>query len=341
MPDLARLKKWLQTALELELATIPPYMIGLLSIKRPGNREVAEILRGVMLEEMLHMALVSNVLNAIGGKPQLNADTIPKYPFDLAFEGKRFDDRQFQVHLAPFSEATVKTFLDIERPQDPDIRAINFRLEIPALTIGGFYKAMVELLQELVGADPNGIFVGDKSKQLEGDYFWAGGGSIIRVTDFATAKAALDFVADQGEGAPESAARRRGGPVPDFRMGHFFRFQQILHKRRYLKSDDPARPPTGPEIAVDYNAVYPCKIDPKSSDYPEGSDLAKLNSEFNIRYTALLRQVEDAMNGEPKSLYDAILDHMRAMSPIAHEMMKLPLDGDPDGRVGCPTFEWM
>ena len=44
------------------------------------------------------------------------------------------------------------------------------------------------------------------------------------------------------------------------------------------------------------------------------------------------------MNGAPKALYDAITDHIGAVSSIAHEMMKLPLEGDPQRRVGCPDL---
>ena len=50
----ATLLQWLQMALEIELATIPPYLVALLSIKLPKNREPAELIRGVMVEEMLH-----------------------------------------------------------------------------------------------------------------------------------------------------------------------------------------------------------------------------------------------------------------------------------------------
>jgi len=337
-PELTKMKGWLQRALELELATIPPYMISLLSIKLPGNREVAEILRGVMVEEMLHMVLVSNVLNAIGGEPRLDASAIPRYPFMLAFEGKQFIDRQFLVDLAPFSEGAVKTFMKIEQPRDADVREIDVQRGVPALTIGEFYAAMVKLLEVIEAANPGRVFVGDEAKQFEADYFWSGGGSIVRVKDLASAREALQLVAHQGEGAPEGA-QGRSGRVPTFHMGHFFRFKQILHGRRYLEDDDPDRPPTGPKITVDFNAVYPCKINPKSSDYPAGSVLAKLNNDFNIRYTALLRQLEDAMNGAPKALYDVTLDHMHALTPIAHEMMKLPLKDHPEGRTGCPTFE--
>ena len=63
----AKLLGWLQKAIELELATIPPYLVALLSIELQGNREPAELIRSVMIEEMLHLVLVSNVLNAVGG----------------------------------------------------------------------------------------------------------------------------------------------------------------------------------------------------------------------------------------------------------------------------------
>jgi hypothetical protein len=339
-PDLTKMKRWLQRALEIELATIPAYMICLLSIKLPGNREAAEIVRGVLVEEMLHMVLVSNVLNAIGGKPRVDADAIPRYPLMLTFEGKQFTDRAFPVDLAPFSEHAIKTFMEIERPRDADLADIDVQGDLPGMTIGEFYAAMIKLLEVLEAANPGQVFVGDEAKQFEADYFWSGGGRIIRVKDLASAREALELVAHQGEGAPKGA-QGRSGRVPTFDMGHFFRFKQILHGRRYRASDDPNGLPTGREIAIGFNAVYPCKINPKSSDYPAGSALAKLNDDFNIRYTALLRQLEDAMNGAPKALYDATLDHMHALTPIAHEMMKLPLEDDPEGRTGCPTFEFV
>src|ERR1700730_14982726 len=98
--DKATLFAWLQTALELELATIPPYLIALLSIKLPSNREPAELIRSVMVEEMLHLALVANVINALGGEPRLNKKAIPHYPLHMRFEGSVFRDRQFSINLA-------------------------------------------------------------------------------------------------------------------------------------------------------------------------------------------------------------------------------------------------
>ena len=71
--------KDLQTALLLELSTIPPYLCAQYSIE-PGTNEVpVEIIKSVVIEEMLHMVLVSNIMNALGGQPVLTTEeVVPK-----------------------------------------------------------------------------------------------------------------------------------------------------------------------------------------------------------------------------------------------------------------------
>jgi pimeloyl-ACP methyl ester carboxylesterase len=69
--DRQELAAALQTALEIEHATIPPYLYALYSLKPEANREVAVILRSIVIEEMQHMALCCNLLNAIGASPRL------------------------------------------------------------------------------------------------------------------------------------------------------------------------------------------------------------------------------------------------------------------------------
>ena len=63
------LRSHLQTALEVELSTVPPYLCALYSIKPGANPESSRLIRSVVMEEMLHMTLVANLLNAVGGKP--------------------------------------------------------------------------------------------------------------------------------------------------------------------------------------------------------------------------------------------------------------------------------
>jgi hypothetical protein len=337
----ALLGRWLQTAIELELATIPPYLIALLSIKLPGNREAAELIRGVMIEEMLHLALVGNVLNAIGGKPRIDESVVPRYPLTLTFEGKTFRDRQFPINLEAFSGAAIETFMKIEQPEQPRRFTTLWveELHVPALTIGEFYHRILDVLVELDRDFPGGLFTADPKRQLHKDYYWSSGGEIIAVSDLASATAALKIVIAQGEGAWPKADGNAAAFTPEFDMGHYFRFSEIFHGCRYQRTDDPAGPPSGPRIAVDYGAVYPVKKNPDGKDYADGSALKKLNDAFNDRYTTMLMQLHEALNGTPQALYTAIMNGMHGLTPIAHDMMKLPLGGDPEA-VGCPTFAW-
>ena len=98
--------------MQLEHATIPPYLTALYSLHPGNNSDALHILRVVVVEEMLHLTLVANVMNAVGGTPDLTQpDFVPAYPAYLP-DG----EKDFQVDLQPFSKDAVKTFLKIERP---------------------------------------------------------------------------------------------------------------------------------------------------------------------------------------------------------------------------------
>ena len=131
--NLESLHSHLQWALELEHATIPPYLCALYSIKEGHNQAAVEVLQSVFIEEMLHMALVANVLNAVGGTPQVDKpDFIAIYPTYLPHS-----NRAFQVPLLKFSPEALDVFLNIERPaaHDAPPEDDNFH------TIGQFTKA--------------------------------------------------------------------------------------------------------------------------------------------------------------------------------------------------------
>ena len=55
---LPQLQAHLQTALELELTTIPAYLFTLYSIPDGSNLAASELIRQVVVEEMLHLCLV-------------------------------------------------------------------------------------------------------------------------------------------------------------------------------------------------------------------------------------------------------------------------------------------
>jgi hypothetical protein len=339
----AELLGWLQRAVELELSTIPPYLVALLSIRPSADRTAAESIRSVLMEEMLHMVLVANVASSVGGSVKVTRDSVPTYPLTFSFEGRVFSDRDFPVDLAPFSKAAVETFMKIEQPARPVLETLGFeKVEVPAPTIGEFYAMIIARLVELETASPGAVFVGSPDRQIGVDYYWSAGGKPVVVRDLASAKAALEIVRHQGEGSPSSLndgdETHFGQP---FEVAHYFRFREIFVGKRYQQSDLPTEEPSGTPIDVDYGAVFPIIVNAKSADYAAGSIHARLNDAFNDHYARMLLQLEEAMNGNPKVLYTAIMNGMHNLTPIAREMMSTLIEGDAAGRHGCPTFEWV
>jgi hypothetical protein len=242
-------------------------------------------------------------------------DNVPSYPLPF------FKKRKFELNLAPFSEENIETFMKVEEPET---------------SVTEFYRSIIELLEELSG--DGALFNGDPSRQLHDDYYWGAGNHVVAVSDLDSAKKALAIVMDKGEGAGKRPPFTPGDPLG---MAHYYRFAEIHYGRHYQPGDDPAKPPTGPALPVDYAAVHPIKTNPKASDYKAGSKLARLNDAFNSRYTMMLRQLLQALTGEPKVLYTAIMNGMHGSTSTALQMMTTPIPGDKKGRTGCPTFDWL
>ena len=149
--DLKDLQHNLRIALQLELSTIPPYLCGLYTIKEGSNVEAAALIRSVVVEEMLHMVLVSNILNAItdpktikkGDKLFNVKDIIPNYPTPLPggiVPEVPKGSPPFEVHLLKFSREALDEFSTIERPSDPKA-PITRHFD----SIGQFYLSLIHI----------------------------------------------------------------------------------------------------------------------------------------------------------------------------------------------------
>lgn len=331
---------YLNAALALEHATIPPYLTAYYSIHSTTNSDAAHIIRVVAVEEMLHLTLVANVLNAVGGSPDLTRPGfVPSYP---AFLPDGEDD--FTVDLRPFSPAAVETFCKIERPRkapDADSRLIRSGTDRPLLvasptiegarfySIGEFYEEIVEGLEQLAAADP-GLFCGDESRQIGPEYFYSGGGEIIPVRDLDSACRALRFIAAQGEGLD------MGLYDADGELAHYYRFRQLQFGRYYQKGDRPDSP-SGPPLEVAWDQVYDAKVNPRLADYPAGSELAAVAESFNADYGTFLALLTTAFTGEPARLQEAIWFMFRLRDGFTR-LMRNPLPGR-GGLHAAPTFE--
>jgi len=340
--DVAGLHKHLYAALQLEHATIPPYLTALYSIRPGTNSEAAHILRTVVVEEMLHLTLAANILNAVGGTPDLTRDDfVPPYPAYLP-DG----ETDFQVNCERFSRSAVETFLKIERPATTrsDGPSTISRTPHPArimaarthadeaehfYSIGEFYKAIADGIDRLHTEMGDDLFCGDPKRQITPEYYYSGGGEIIPVTDLASAKAAIELISEQGEGETGHIFDAEG------EIAHYYRFQQMILGRYYREGDEIDRPTGGP-VAVDWDAVYPLKTNARLGDYPEGSALREAAAAFNATYAKFLCFLTRAFQGEPELLIPAVGD-MFQLKELALKLMRQPIPGE---RLhAAPTFE--
>lgn len=332
---------YLNTAIALEHATLPPYLTAYYSLHPTTNSDAAHIIRVVAVEEMLHLTLAANVLNAIGGTPDLTAPGfVPSYPACLP-DGE--DD--FTVDLRPFSPEAVEMFCKIERPgraPDAGMRLIRKAdADQPVLTssptvrgmrfysIGEFYAEIIGGLEKVAAAGP-GLFCGDPERQVGPEYFYSAGGAVIKVFDLETARQALAFIAAQGEGLDS------GLYDADNELAHYYRFRQ-LQLGRYYEVGDEAGKPSGPALTVAWDEVYPVKVSAKLADYPAGSELAAAARDFNAGYGAFLAQLTDAFNGKPALLMEAIWS-MFELRDAFNRLVRNPLPGS-GGLHAAPTFE--
>jgi hypothetical protein len=327
------LKTHLQTALEIEHSTIPPYLCALYSIPNGENVTASTLIRSVVMEEMLHMVLVANLLNAINGEPNVaDQKFIPKYPAYLPHS-----DKKFVVQLLPFGTEAIETFLKIEMPAalGAPPQSGEFR------TIAQFYAAIRDGFEYLC-AQPGGeqkLFIGTRSKQIDGrSWYYGGGGVPFEVYNLETARKAIAEITEQGEGYDHTLydGDNRFGQVDE--LAHFFRFNEIRAGRRYQATDTPNGYPTGPALVVDWSARFPMAPNPKVKDYADQPEIQRLMTDFNRAYTALLFVLNNAFNGTPSVLLQAV-PLMYQMKYLAQTLMAIP-SGRADGTTVGPSFEF-
>ena len=315
----------LQQAVELEHATIPAYLYALYSLDPSKNAEVIDIIQSVVIEEMLHMILASNVLNALGGDSQIdNPAFIPDYPGPLP--GGVASD--LTVHLAPFSMAQLQVFLQIEQPEDPlEFQSANL-LDEGGITIGQFYQA----ISDAIGLLGDGAFSSSPRNQVGPDLM----PDSVVVTDVASAQEAIGIIIEQGEGSSTSPEEGVGNQV-----AHYYRFMQI-YKGALLVPASGQTPPwayIGDPVDFEDGDAYAVPTDPNyPTRYPAGSAQAFANDNFNYTYTSLLSSIDALCSGQNnQAQMNRAIGLMMSLKGQAKAMMA----GIPDASVLTgPSFQY-
>ncbi|MFL6843382.1 MAG: ferritin-like domain-containing protein [Allosphingosinicella sp.] len=176
---LAELKANLQTAVEIELATIPIYLYTYYSIVRDSTfgeqmdeiqlfaNKAGAVIMSVAVEEMLHMSLSANVLFALGGEPKLYRKAPKAYPTGLPYHnpvGPKGPNGETAVSipLAPLAFEQLWHFLQIEYPEQWDAQPQDRDWN----TIGQFYSYIRCLLRTKALTDDD-FRRGDAAKAIQ------------------------------------------------------------------------------------------------------------------------------------------------------------------------------
>jgi hypothetical protein len=323
MDSQSKMQDALQYAIQLEHATIPPYLTALYSLIPGTNEAIAGLIKGIVFQEMQHMTLAANMLNAIGGEPAIDDPAfIPHYPGGLPFHiGDRHGNR-FEVPLKAFSLDVVQNvFMRIEEPEKPIVFPVGTALALLVQqqfqTIGEFYKAVKASLKAE-------WFTGDPARQVRG---------IVKpVFALADAQAAIDLIVAQGEGTTTS-------PLSGTELGHYYRFAEIFHQRTLIP--DTSVPEgysySGDPIPFDPTGVLPIVESPTSASYPPGTVQRVASDTFNRMYSNLLRALHITFNGQPDNLDTAI----GVMFDLKLQAIKLMGISIGNGSNAAPCYEFV
>ncbi|WP_288380998.1 ferritin-like domain-containing protein [uncultured Massilia sp.] len=232
----------LAEAAEIEHCLMCSYLYAAFSLKQELDEglqphELAAVKRwraeiiAIATEEMLHLALVNNLLIAVGSRPHYRHYNFPatagQFPADVA------------VALLPFDGATLDHFIYVERPGRTDERD-GGTIEKPAYsrdltrtdlvtdipcdyeTVGELYGAIAAGVSYLAAQlGEAGLFVGKREAQLtERDVFLPG---LCSIANEADALRAVGLIVEQGEGSEVC-----------FETSHYARFRAIREQWQAL-----------------------------------------------------------------------------------------------------------
>jgi len=335
---------------ELEHSLCCSYLFTAFSLKSgPGSGlsgEEAEaverwrrVFMGVAIEEMMHLAIINQLLVAVGAAPNFDRSNFPHsgsyYMPDL------------HIEIEPLSEELLRHFIAVEQPTggtiplrlNPDlIHQVEGDTEneigpdpYRLASQGDIYGVILDGLNTLsrrLGEE--NVFIGPPPRQALRDFFAYDGWEPIH--DLATARKALDHVVEQGEGG--------SGDSED---SHFVRFSAVLNELLALREKNPAFEPAWPVLA-----------NPFTRTPPEASgEVNVIDDEFAIQVSDLFNEIYGAMlqllarflvtttetEAEAAALESAALQAMTgAITPLGDLLTRLPAGPSHPGKHAGPSF---
>lgn len=345
----------LSRAAELEHGLACIYLFAAYSLKSDVSEggltdEQAEMVRGwrrhlcsVAVEEMLHLAQVSNLLTAIGGAPHFRRTNFPlppsAYPFGI------------RLSLEPFSQETIERFLCYEMPETGILSAeqqaifdpIRTRVlqaqgalptrveeeggdykryepfEVDFKTVGEFYHKIETGFTHIPEEE---LFIGPPEAQANARFVDLNG-ELVSVVDPASACTAIEMIVEQGE-APTTAH-------PD---AHFWVFDKVCTQYAETKAQ-------AERTGIPFEPVRPVVSNPMTRFYDDTSGGIIIHDPlthqvadlFNVAYDTMLLMLLRFFSHTEET--EAELEHLSRASlrlmttvirPLGEVLTKLPVD---------------
>ena len=215
----------LTEAAEIEHGLMCSYLYAAWSLKRTQDEGLNEaqldavnrwhdVIHGVAMEEMLHLALVSNLLMSLGSPPHFSR---PNFPIPSGYHPSSVVAR-----LTPFTRATADHFVYLERPEgvylpqahgfeSPPYERGEARTRLTPTaeefdTVGHLYRGIEDGFRMLASElGERRLFVGDPACQLDNAVLPFEG--LHAVTSLDSAIAAILTIIEQGEGGRHDAEK--------------------------------------------------------------------------------------------------------------------------------------
>jgi len=344
----------LSEASALEHMIMCEYLFAAFSLKQQGSEGVTEEqlaaikrwerdISRVATQEMLHLALVSNLLTSLGAIPFFNR---PNFP-----QRSKYYPPEVQLALVPFGQKALQHFLYLERPEGMDLKdAPGFEIEamprlgslleegqiVPEsqdfLTVGHLYRGIEQGFRFLV--DKYGeqrVFIGPQQEQARKQHL--GWPELIAVTNLTSAVQAIETIVEQGEGA-------RG----DWQSSHYGQFVRVMKEYLELKQQDASFEPARPVVAAYVHMPSDADEAPLITD-PITAGVSELfNACYEVMLQLLIRYFIHSGGSESeeelKMLSGTAVDAMfLVIKPLGTLLTSLPLGEEMPGRMAGPSFE--
>ena len=313
-----------QTAVNVEFSTLPPYLYAKFSILPQHNPAARERLDAVITQEMIHMCLASNILNAIGGTVAIEP---PSYPGPLpgAIGGDLI------VHLLPFSQEAMQQGKAIEEPSEPiDPPQLKRLAAADAITIGEYYGRLDAALKAL----PASSWIPNRNQIADAQFF---SGQLFPVNGYDDAHRAISQIVSEGEGTPV-APDTTGSPL-DFHheLAHYYRFWEVERNQVLVKAPNSVGYAWGEPLGVDWAGTYHAIPDPELHDFSVDPPAAQqAQAACNAAFTAMVDALAGAFNGTAAGGLGTAVRAMFDLRMAAIQALNTPLaDGT---SVAGPAF---